>query len=34
MKINEQIGDYTGELEIDASDLVYISSAGLRVISA
>ena len=32
MKINEQIGDYTGELEIDASDLVYISSAGLRVI--
>lgn len=31
-KINEQIGEYTGELEIDASDLVYISSAGLRVI--
>ena len=32
MKINEQIGDYTGELELDASDLIYISSAGLRVI--
>ena len=31
-KINEQIGDYTGELELDATDLEYISSAGLRVI--
>ena len=31
-KINEQIGDYTGELTLDAADLEYISSAGLRVI--
>ena len=32
MKINEQIGDYTGELTLDATDLEYVSSAGLRVI--
>ena len=31
-KINEQIADYSGELVLDASDLEYISSAGLRVI--
>ena len=31
-KIQEQIGDYTGDLELDASELEYISSAGLRVI--
>ncbi len=31
-KINEQIGDYSGELILDASGLEYISSAGLRVI--
>lgn len=31
-KINEQIGDYSGELTLDASDLEYISSAGLRVV--
>jgi uncharacterized protein (TIGR02172 family) len=30
--IIDQIGDYTGELEIDAAELEYISSAGLRVI--
>lgn len=30
--INEQIGSYSGELELDASELEYISSAGLRVI--
>lgn len=30
--INEQIGDYTGELVVDAAELDYISSAGLRVI--
>ena len=31
-EINEQIGDYTGELLLDASELEYISSAGLRVV--
>jgi uncharacterized protein (TIGR02172 family) len=31
-KIIEQIGDYKGELTLDASELEYISSAGLRVI--
>lgn len=32
MKINEQIGDFKGEIIIDAADTEYISSAGLRVI--
>jgi uncharacterized protein (TIGR02172 family) len=32
MNIKEQIGDYTGDIVLDASDLEYISSAGLRVI--
>ncbi|MBQ9228714.1 MAG: phosphotransferase [Eubacterium sp.] len=31
-KINQQIGDDSGELTLDASDLAYISSAGLRVV--
>ena len=31
-KINEQIGDYSGEIILDASGLEYISSAGLRII--
>ncbi len=31
-KIKEQIGDFTGEITLDATDLEYISSAGLRVI--
>ena len=31
-KINEQLGGFDGELELDATDLEYISSAGLRVI--
>ena len=31
-QINEQIGDFTGELLLDAGALEYISSAGLRVI--
>ena len=32
MKLNEQIGDFTGEIILDATDVEYISSAGLRVI--
>lgn len=32
VEINEQIGDFKGELTLDASDLEYISSAGLRVV--
>ena len=32
MKLNEQIGDFTGEIILDATDIEYISSAGLRVI--
>ena len=32
LKIKEQIGDFTGEITLDATDLEYISSAGLRVI--
>ena len=32
MKLNEQIGDFAGELILDATDVEYISSAGLRVI--
>ncbi len=32
LKINEQIGDYSGEITLDASGLEYISSAGLRII--
>ena len=31
-KINQQIGDFDGEIILDASELEYISSAGLRVI--
>ena len=31
-QIGEQIGDFTGEIELDAGALEYISSAGLRVI--
>lgn len=31
-EINEQIGDFSGELVLDAGELDYISSAGLRVI--
>ena len=31
-KINEQIGNYSGEITLDASALEYISSAGLRII--
>ncbi len=31
-KINEQIGNSTGEITLDAGELEYISSAGLRVI--
>ena len=30
--INEQIGDFSGEIILDATELDYISSAGLRVI--
>ena len=32
MRINEQIAADTTELVLDAADLTYISSAGLRVI--
>ena len=31
-EIKEQVGDYKGEIVVDASELEYISSAGLRVI--
>ncbi len=31
-KINSQIGDFAGELVLDAAELEYISSAGLRII--
>ncbi len=31
-RVLEEIGDYSGELTLDASELEYISSAGLRVI--
>ena len=30
--ILEQVGSYTGDIQLDASDLEYISSAGLRII--
>ncbi|MBQ9530689.1 MAG: phosphotransferase [Eubacterium sp.] len=30
--LNEQVGDYRGEIILDASELEYISSAGLRVV--
>ena len=32
MNITQQLGDYKGEVTLDASELEYISSAGLRVI--
>ncbi len=32
MNINVQIGDYSGEIVLDATNLDYISSAGLRVV--